>query len=309
MNASSAQVIPATASRASQLTAIAWGFMLLCSLLPRVVLQELFGWQPAWLPYAQMGLLAAGLLLSLAWPALRPLRWFFAILIAIFLAEMAMGWISRQPVWARVFGATDGPFLTGMFSTQMSRLGVSLLVIAAMLALGWSRQRFYLVKGDLRAPIEPVRALGFPKPDPWPRFGGQFAAYITLGTLLFLILAARPQLVTLARALPLLPAVLLFATLNAFNEEVTYRSSLLGALAPALGPRNAVWVAALFFGIGHFYGVPYGIVGVVMASFLGWILGKAMVETRGFTWAWFIHFLQDVAIFSFMAIGSVTPGG
>jgi len=26
-------------------------------------------------------------------------------------------------------------------------------------------------------------------------------------------------------------------------------------------------------------------------------------------WAWFLHFLQDVLIFTFMAIGSITPGG
>jgi CAAX protease family protein len=55
--------------------------------------------------------------------------------------------------------------------------------------------------------------------------------------------------------------------------------------------------------------VPYGIVGVVMAGFLGWFLAKAMVETRGFFWPWFIHFCQDVAIFTFMAAGSIVPGG
>jgi hypothetical protein len=48
---------------------------------------------------------------------------------------------------------------------------------------------------------------------------------------------------------------------------------------------------------------------VVLASFLGWLLGKAMLETRGFFWGWFIHFLQDGLIFTFMAAGSITPGG
>jgi len=62
-------------------------------------------------------------------------------------------------------------------------------------------------------------------------------------------------------------------------------------------------------GIGHYFGVPYGVVGVIMASFLGWMLGKAMLETRGFFWAWLIHFVQDVLIFTFMAAGSITPGG
>ena len=65
---------------------------------------------------------------------------------------------------------------------------------------------------------------------------------------------------------------------------------------------------AAFFGIGHYFGVPYGIVGVLMATFLGWMLGKAMLETRGFTWAWVIHFWMDVVIFFCMALGSVQPG-
>jgi uncharacterized protein len=46
-----------------------------------------------------------------------------------------------------------------------------------------------------------------------------------------------------------------------------------------------------------------------MAGFLGWFLGKAMVETRGLFWPWFIHFVHDVLIFSFMAVGSVMAGG
>lgn len=46
-----------------------------------------------------------------------------------------------------------------------------------------------------------------------------------------------------------------------------------------------------------------------MAGSLGWMLGMAMLETRGFFWAWIIHFIQDVLIFSFTAVGSITPGG
>ena len=48
---------------------------------------------------------------------------------------------------------------------------------------------------------------------------------------------------------------------------------------------------------------------MAMAFALGWLLARSMVETRGLFWAWFIHFCQDVIIFSFLAIGSITPGG
>jgi hypothetical protein len=80
-------------------------------------------------------------------------------------------------------------------------------------------------------------------------------------------------------------------------------------LVGPVGSRQALRLVAAYFGLGHFYGVPYGVIGVVLAWFLGWILARSMLETRGLTWAWFIHFLQDVAIFGFLAIGAITPGG
>jgi membrane protease YdiL (CAAX protease family) len=90
---------------------------------------------------------------------------------------------------------------------------------------------------------------------------------------------------------------------------MTYRASMLATLEPVVGPLQALWNSALFFGISHYFGVPYGVVGVIMAAFLGWMLGKAMLETRGLAWAWFIHFIQDVLIFAFIAAGSIAPGG
>ncbi len=111
------------------------------------------------------------------------------------------------------------------------------------------------------------------------------------------------------RALPFLPAVLVAAALNAFNEEMTYKASFLSVLENVVGKHQALLLMAAYFGVGHFYGVPYGVIGVLMAGFLGWFLGKSMLETRGLWWAWFIHFLQDVLIFAFLAIGSIVPGG
>jgi len=67
-----------------------------------------------------------------------------------------------------------------------------------------------------------------------------------------------------------------------------------------VGREQALWLTSFFFGVGHYYGVPYGVVGVLLAGFLGWFLGKNMVETGRVAWAWFIHFLQDVIIFTFL---------
>lgn len=110
-------------------------------------------------------------------------------------------------------------------------------------------------------------------------------------------------------AVPLLPAILLAVTLNAFSEEVAWKASLLSVLEGPVGPRQAMLMVAAYFGMGHYYGIPYGVIGVTMAFVLGWLLARSMVETRGLFWAWFIHFCQDVIIFSFLASGPITPGG
>lgn len=287
----------------------AWIIILLASLLPDILWREFIKTDAGWIFWAKIGLLAVLLAVSYFWPNLRPLRKFIIILIGIHAFEKIITWASFQPFWQAWFGGANQPFSNWMMGTQLERLAVSLLMIGLLFALGYRRKDFFLTPGNLKAPITPVRWLGFPKPDPWTRFGGQFAVYITLGILAFLLIGNLPSGAALARLLPMVPFVLLFAAMNAFNEEMTYRASLIPTLEGTLGPQTAVLIAASFFGIGHFYGVPYGIVGVLMSTFLGWFLGKAMVETRGFFWAWLIHFLQDVMIFSFLAMGSVTPGG
>jgi len=156
-------------------------------------------------------------------------------------------------------------------------------------------------------------------PASWRVLGRELSLWISLGTLAFLLIAAFPSLSAqfkngkldglLSQMAVLIPFVLLMAAMNAFSEELTYKASFLSVLENPVGKRQALLLMAAFFGIGHYYGVPYGVIGVLMAGFLGWLLGKSMLETRGFAWAWFIHFLQDVLIFTFMAIGSVTPGG
>jgi len=105
------------------------------------------------------------------------------------------------------------------------------------------------------------------------------------------------------------PGILLLAAMNALSEELSYRAAFLAPMNPVTGKLQAILLTATIFGLAHFYGVPYGILGVIMSFILGYLLSKSMLETKGFFWAWFIHFLQDVAIFSFMALSVITPGG
>jgi hypothetical protein len=287
----------------------AWAIMLCVSVLPNALLHELGGGSPAWLVWVKIGLLAVLAGIATFWVPLRPLRNYLLILLAIFAGEELVSLLTASALWQGWSGGPGASFARSMLGTQLGRLIVALWMIGVLLALGYRRRDFYLVRGRLDAPIAPVRWLGFPKPDPWTRFGGQLSVYIGLGLLVFLVAFGRPSWPSFVQAAPIFPAVLLFAAMNAFNEEMTYRAPMLAGLESVIGPRHALWNAALFFCIGHYFGVPYGVIGVVMSTLLGWILGKAMLETRGLFWAWFIHFVQDVLIFSFMAAGSIAPGG
>ena len=292
------------------LTITAWTFLLLASLLPKVVLQEVFK-----VPISEsMGAAIAGtvflvgLLLTFAWYAVRGLRPFFILGLVLVGAEwLVFTKVDQLPIYQSWLH--NPSFNVYMLAEQSLRLLVTLTIIAVLFLMKKHASAFFLAKGNTSAAVEPVRWLGIKEGERWNKLGPLFALIISSGTLAFLILAGRPPLDLVIRALPFLPAILIAAALNAFYEEMTYKASFLSVLENPVGKRQALLLMATFFGIGHYYGVPYGIIGVLMASFLGWLLGKSMLETRGFAWAWFIHFLQDVLIFSFMAIGSVTPGG
>ncbi len=292
----------------STLLLVAWVITLLVSNLPTILLDELSGVNAPWLFWAKLALLALMMVLTFAWKKIRPLRFYFIILLILFPAEWLFSKIGEMAVWRDWFNLGSAGFTQSMLSTQLLRFGVALVMIALLLVLKRRRSAFFLVRGDLSAEAKPVRWLIDPGTS-WKRLGVILSVCISLGTLAFLVIAGRPSLTVLGQALPLLPMVLLFAAMNAFSEELNYRASLLSTLEVEIGQTQALLLTAAFFGIGHYYGVPYGIVGVLMAGLLGWLLGKAMLETRGFFWPWFIHFWQDVLIFSFMAIGSVVAGG
>ena len=288
----------------------AWIFLLLASSIPMIILREIFHKNVSADLQSAMAATAilAGLVLTFIWNAVRSLRPFFIL----FLFLTGIEWLVFTKVDQLSFYQTwlkNPSFNVFMLAEQSLRLMVTLGIIAVLFLLKKSRAAFLLVKGDTSAPAEPVRWLGIKQDERWNKIGRNFAVILSSGTLAFLVIAGRPPLDIALRALPFIPAILFAAALNAFNEEMTYKASFLSILEGVVGKQQSLLLMAAYFGIGHYYGVPYGVVGVLMAGFLGWFLGKSMLETRGLWWAWLIHFVQDVLIFSFLAIGSIVPGG
>jgi len=89
---------------------------------------------------------------TLFWQALRPLRNFILLLLAIFGFEMVVGRLTGSALWQGWFGGADAPFTTSMLGAQLGRLIVSLLMIGVLLLLGYRRTDFFLTRGQLDAP-------------------------------------------------------------------------------------------------------------------------------------------------------------
>lgn len=144
--------------------------MLLVSDLPEIVLHHAGVRAPGWLPGAKIGVLVLFLGLTVAWRALRALRPYALVLLALFVLDIV----------------------------------VALVVIAALWLLTRDRAAFFLVKGDVKAPLEPVPWLGVRRRDEtWPKFGFIVAAVAGLAVLVPTVIGLKPLVETLVRALPL----------------------------------------------------------------------------------------------------------
>lgn len=280
-------------------TILAWVVTLLISTLPDIAWIELTGSTPPWLTEAKMGLLLILGVSAFIWKPIRPLRNFFLVMFAFFgLMELRLRFNFTFAPLQALFG--HSVFDERMQAEQTGKLAVALVMISVLLVLGYKRRDFFLTRGNLRAPIEPVRLLGFPKPAPWPIFGLQWGFYIAIALAVVQYIVLRPSGDLMLKVVPILPSILFYAALNAFNEEIIYRAPMLATVEPVGGSKQALWLSAYFFGIAHYFGTPGGLIGGVLSIFMGWILGKGMVETRGLFWTWWMHFLSDIAIFTFL---------
>ena len=86
--------------------------------------------------------------------------------------------------------------------------------------------------------------------------------------------------------------------MNAFGEELVYLAAPLSQLWQVVGKRQAVWLMALWFGLGHYYGgVSFRPAGVVYLTLIAVLFGKAMVETKGIAMPVFVHLWGDVMLY------------
>lgn len=285
--------------------ATGWVATALLGAVPAIVADLVLGAVPPWLVFGQLSAGALVLVVVVTMPRLRRLWRFVVVLSTLVAVTTFVSWgdLSLAPVQRLLGGTALDAHLQPVLT---AKLVVTVVMVMTLLVMGLRPRDFFLRVGDLGASIRPVPALGFPRADSWRRFGliWGFGIAVVLGIVQYLML--RPSASALGGVLPMLPSILVYAAVNAVTEELTYRAPMLATSRFVVGPVHALWMSAVFFGLAHYFGIPGGLLGAVASIFMGWILSKAMIETRGLFWPWLIHFLSDVAIFAFLAVALVS---
>jgi membrane protease YdiL (CAAX protease family) len=281
---------------------IAWAAVI-GSTLPEIIWQESGHQVSWWFTTIESLVILAAALLAIWIPSLRRVTRF---LIAVALLNLAWGCISPALVGlSSVRAVTDNSsWGARLLLSRTFTLAGAVLVSFTLIGSGITRRDLFLCRGNPGALAQPIPFLGLRKPVPWTWLGPAFMLVFAAVLAPYLYLTVHPNFSASSRIVRTFPWSVAVAVLNAASEEFQFRSVLLAHLRGVFRPGEMILLTAVFFGLGHYYGQPSGPLGVVMAGFAGWIWARSMIETRGGVWAFLIHVVQDIVIFTFLAVGA-----
>jgi membrane protease YdiL (CAAX protease family) len=287
-----------------KLKTLVWGAIFIVN-VPQIIYRLLVSrmpgepYNPIWLALAEVVILTMLCVMTWAWTAVKPLRGFVLALLAIFVGTFFIIPYTHEIVsqlnWIQ--HASWGVRLVAI------RLEVHLVQVVLMaltlIGSGLGRRELFLVLGNPSAPFEPSRLLPAVRdvPKSWTRVVLEWLPYYIIILGIVLALQIRPSMSQIFQVLIFLPGIIIGAAINAFGEEFEFRSILLARLEPVLGSNSAILMSSAVFGLMHYFGTPGGPFGVVLTGYLGWLMAKSMIETRGFVWAFSIHFIGDFVIY------------
>ncbi len=271
---------------------------LVASMLPEVIFREWLGIYPVWLAFVRLIILfIAGSVFQ--YQKHDQISKYIIVLEVIVIFEMITRIIYLSEVWQDTFHSLS--FVGNFGGSILLRTIGAIAVVVTLIFLFESPRAVYLTKGDLSTKADEIKWLGI-KNDSirWGKLAIISAVLISIGTLLLTVFTVTGSSTNMntGNLLKYFPFVLIFALFNSLSEGILFRSAILGALKDVLPKHQAILIAALIFGIGHYYGAPSGILGVFMSGLLGWYMCRSMYETKGFATSWMIHFMQDAVIFS-----------
>lgn len=279
---------------------MAWvGGLVILSSLPDIAFRSVTGSRssPIWIPTLALLLLVLAVVGARRWSSVERLNGYLWALVALALGYVVESVVEQSSVWVS-WNRSLAPGISFVLVNSAKLIPVTTLAVS-LIGSGLSRADLFLAVGDLRALFI--------------RLGRRFslswgwllpiALLLSVGPVVANVVAARhPDFGTWARLLPLAPLIVTGAAINTFSEEFLFRQVLLARLIPVLGVTQAIWLTALRFGVGHWFGNPSGLTGAMLATVFGWFAARSMLDTRGSGWIWLVHLVNDVVIFSLIAL-------
>ncbi len=195
-------------------------------------------------------------------------------------------------------------FINGLAKYQLYALMVGLVTMALFLLINPESKQL-LGLGKLSTIAAKERWLGVNGKTTWLKNGLQLLLFISMATGVFMFLGVKYTNSLNNFQWWFVPLVLLFSLTNSFTEEIIFRYGIIAGLDKQYAKLVILIVSAVLFGLPHYFGNPSGVTGVVMSGVLGYILCKATIETKGISMSWFIHFVQDVIIFTAMMMMNI----
>lgn len=230
------------------------------------------------------------------------------LIIAIITVTIATFMIFRLNSVTKYIRITfsNNDYLDSHLKYQIMLIALACIVLLLTFLQNQTNFSALLSVGNISAPAEPVIWFGIGHDRSWIFVGLYLCILITMGTLTFVYLQFRKLNVSFTELIPYVGWIVLFSLTNSFSEEAIFR---LGIISPALGTIDITYLAlisAVIFGLAHFGGMPHGLIGMIMSGFLGWFLAKSVIETHGIFWAWSIHFIQDVVIYTGFIVSQIS---
>ena len=226
--------------------------------------------------------------------------------LTFLLATLAIaGIFSLRPVTAKIKTVfNQNSVVDYQIKFQSLQLVLTAVVLLFTYFLNPENFSHFFRMGDVNAHISKIAWLGVTGKETWLEIATSIGLYITIGTAVFMFFQLKKAGVDYRYFWFSLLWSIPFSMANAFSEEAIFRIGIISPLYGIFSVSVIVLISGIVFGAPHYFGMPSGVVGVLMAGFLGWLLAMSLVETQGLFIAWAIHFVQDVVIITSMILMS-----
>ncbi|MDH3338320.1 MAG: CPBP family intramembrane metalloprotease [Gammaproteobacteria bacterium] len=244
------------------------------------------------------GLLTATIAVALGygmWRRTRSLAGLSLMLLA-YLAGVAAGESLRDLAQAGILSGMAGR------SGALADRAFLLFPVLPMLAAAWLTDR-NLARYPLRIGRWHGAVTSNSADNPtrlWGLWFGMWLLAIFLPLVLMMQASVNFMPVTSGRLWSALAPLTLLALLNAVGEELVFRGLVLPSLIPLTGTTSALWLQGVFFGLHHWGSSPNPVSGLSMAvvlTFVAYLWGRSVLQTRGLAWAVLTHMSLDCALF------------